>query len=125
MTLNLPLIISDSGDITVFNSVETAESYFDPYDIHSLTGFDSQGKALVFNTRKEGRKVLGIYTEVEKVDISIKGEEIREHDLRKIITEYLSRLQYVNHQRFLNEHWDQLPLPALIEIVRGISSQSK
>jgi hypothetical protein len=122
MTLNLPLIISASGDITVFDSVEKAESYFDPYDVHSLIGFDSQGKILEFNIRKEVKRVVGIPTNLEKLAISVKDEPADEGNLRRIIVEYLSRVRSVNQKPFLQKDWNQFSLPAIIDIVREISS---
>lgn len=122
MTIKLPLIISDSGDITVFDSLEKAESYFESYDVHSLIGFDSQGRILEFNTRKEVKRVVGIPTKVEKLTISVKDELADEENLRRIIVEFLSRVRSVNQRPILQKDWKQLSLPALIDVVKRISS---
>lgn len=122
MTLHFPLIISDSGDITVFDSLEKAESYFETYDIPSLIGFDCQGKILEFTIRKEVKRVIGIPTKVDKLAISVKDEPADVEYLRRIIIEYLSRIQFVNQIPFSQKDWNKLSVTEIIDIIKGVSS---
>lgn len=41
-----PIIVSEGGDTDIFETIEAAERYLEPYDIEILTAYDSQGRLL-------------------------------------------------------------------------------
>ncbi len=122
MNIHFPIIISASGDIAVFNSIEKAENYYEPYDIDSLIGFDNQGYILEFEVQKRIHRVIGIATEIERIAIKVKEEKIDLEESRKLIIEYVSRIRSVNHRPFLQRDWNQLTIPELIEVIKKIAT---
>ena len=58
--IEIPLIISVDGDLSLFSSVEKAEQYLEVHDIASMSGFDSQWKkAGIFCQNREKEIFLG------------------------------------------------------------------
>jgi len=41
-----PIVVTESGDADVFESVEAAERYLEPYDVNDLLAYDSTGRLL-------------------------------------------------------------------------------
>jgi hypothetical protein len=90
MTIQFPIIISDSGDITVFDTLESAESYLEPCDMNVLTGFDCQGKILEFGIKKESRKILWGATKIEKISVQANAMGYtNKEELQKLLVRYL------------------------------------
>jgi hypothetical protein len=119
MTIQFPIIISDSGDITVFDSLERAESYLEPCDMNVLTGFDCQGKILEFGGKKEIRKILWRTAEIEKISVHANAMgHTNKEELQKLLVRYLGRIYTVHKEVFIQRDWEQLSLQELIDIIK-------
>ncbi|NJN13092.1 MAG: hypothetical protein HC815_36295 [Richelia sp. RM1_1_1] len=44
--MKVPIIVYDDGDVLIFESVDLAENYLEPFDIHLYKAYDSEGHLL-------------------------------------------------------------------------------
>ncbi len=122
MTIYLPIIIYENGDISVFNSKKAAEEYLEPYDIDELSAFDCKGNKLKLVSRIEWKQVLGFQTDIENVVIEEANDTNNEiEELRQILIEFLSRVRDVNHKTFPQENWNDYATPKLVKKVSEIA----
>jgi hypothetical protein len=60
MELRLPIIICESQDVDVFETVESAELKLEPIDVLNgeYVGYDAEGRLLSLEVREEERSIL-------------------------------------------------------------------
>jgi len=73
-----PIIVSDPGDIFIFESVEAAERYIEPWGLEQLSAYDSEGRLLSLTP--------GDY--VAHIDLAEK-EPSHANELRNVLVCYL------------------------------------
>ncbi|MBF0136130.1 MAG: hypothetical protein H7833_05740 [Magnetococcus sp. DMHC-1] len=93
MQIKLPIIVSEQGDISLYDSIEYAESCLEAIDVHNsaYVCYDANGKKLILTTKKIKRRTnFGLsYVEIEVVVIE-KGDDLDCSDkLIKLLTKYL------------------------------------
>lgn len=76
-----PVIVSDSGDVNVFETIDDAEKYLEPYDVGSLTAYDSEGRLLRLIATSPR-----ITIEVEEWSPS------HQEDVRRLLLDFLNEL---------------------------------
>ncbi len=115
MSITPPIIVYDQGDLTIFSSIEAAEKHLEPIDISILEVFDGHAKRLALTSKKIEKKILGIRTIIEVVEIiDTDNNEIDQEKLRKIIISFLLEVGTSQSGRFTNEKWDQLTMEDLV-----------
>ncbi len=92
--LEPPLLLWESGDLHIFDSVPEAESWLEAVDVRDgiYRGFDARGRLLMLGTSLKVSKVLGLLkTAIERVVIS-SAEEVPGHreELRGILLKFLA-----------------------------------
>lgn len=82
--MKTPLIISNFGDVLIFDSVSQAESYLEPIDVlnNEYTGYDSLGRLLRISIQSKNR----VYIELEE------QQPTRMEDLSRVLKEYLIKV---------------------------------
>jgi hypothetical protein len=107
-----PLIVSDNGDVDLFESIEDLERYIESPDVSSLRAFDANGQVLCLMTRHPvptPQKLLNIVF-VDRVSVSESGvQEVAE--LEALLRNFLFR---VTGQLF-----DSAALPDLLKVFRA------
>ena len=110
-----PIIVSEFGELYVFNTVQKTESYVEIYDIDDYEVFDCRGKKLKFVSTKIRRQIWGKEREVLGVKIVEPDIEVFESErLKSIIVDYLKRKKISNRKPFIQKDWDTLILENLI-----------
>lgn len=53
--MKAPIIIDNSGDLLIFSSIEQAQQYLEPIDVHNkeYIAYDSEGRLLKLNVTRE------------------------------------------------------------------------
>lgn len=85
-----PIIISDSGDVNIFETRQLAERYIEPIDVHNneFSYYDSEGKILQAIVVKDSKGT-------EKTVITdSKEEKFNESKLKQILIDFLEHLNY-------------------------------
>jgi hypothetical protein len=103
--MKTPIIVSDEGDVLIFESIQAAESYIEPWHLDRLITFDSDGTML--NFREEGGGVK-LYP--------VKEEQKHEEELKGLLKRFLKKVMPT-------ETYDNLNLSQLIIIMSRFSNQ--
>jgi hypothetical protein len=87
-----PIVVSESGDISVFDSVESAEGYLEVPDVENAEFelFDSEGVVLHARVESATTRILGVLEKkIVKIFTPLYGEENPER-LRQLLTAFLA-----------------------------------
>lgn len=89
-----PIIVTENGDIDIFESVEKAERYIEPIDVKTGDSvfYDSEGRILQASVIEDSRGI-------EKTVIE-DGKEYRVNnsELKRILIDFLEYLDYPRHE---------------------------
>jgi len=123
--MNLPIIINENGDVSVFNSIEAVEMTLEVIDINdnAYQAYDSNGNLLKLSP-KWGKTInrlwfIKLTFDVEKVYIS-ELHPVQNHadELRQILISYLRRTGWnqddLTHQT-LDELIQRMPRESIIK----------
>jgi hypothetical protein len=92
-----PIIVNDNGDVLVFESVQNAERYLEPYDVRKCNEvFDSEGRRL-----KQVIVRHGLSKRVKLEPISLPGAAT--HRLRELLSDFLTRVDVTSEKPL--EQW--------------------
>jgi hypothetical protein len=87
-----PIVVSEGGDISVFDSVESAEGYLEVPDVENAEFelFDSEGVVLHARVESTTTRILGVLEKkIVKIFTPLDGEENPER-LRQMLTAFLA-----------------------------------
>ncbi|KMK50904.1 hypothetical protein RO21_09260 [[Actinobacillus] muris] len=70
--MNLPFILNDNGDISLFATVSDLERYVEPDDITSYELFDALGNEMRLSIEKKPKKIMFTHYDIEVVKLSDK-----------------------------------------------------
>lgn len=90
-----PIIICDSGDVLIFDSLKKAEVYLEPIDIvdRVLPAYDSEGKELIVGVTDQETARKGVYSPGSRVILTeSKNGQFRKDELRSVLTDFLARI---------------------------------
>lgn len=88
-----PIIISEPGDVMIFESVEEAQAYIDWQDVENdeYVGYDREGRVLNLRVAKIPVKILFFTLHNREVVIEdSEPEQKRPSELRNLLSNYLS-----------------------------------
>jgi hypothetical protein len=108
-----PIIVDAVEDVLVFDSVEKAELYLEPFDVKNepIRVFDGEGRllrAVIVETKGP------ICTKVERVRFdSVDVEPKHQSELWTLLIEYLSRAERRSREQFESQTLEELVRKAL------------
>jgi len=103
-----PLLVVVDGDHCWFKTIEETDGYFESYDIHLMTGYDSLARKLKFSAGKtHKRKYL--------VDIELESDERDAQSFRRLIIDGLIRTASAKNEPLQDKRWDELSLEELMQ----------
>jgi hypothetical protein len=93
--MKAPIVVYDSGDILMFESVEAAELSLEAIDVENdeYVAYDSEGRLLKLGVEriKRGSGIFAVW--LDKVVIScIETEPNHADDLRRILVDFFARI---------------------------------
>lgn len=89
--MKTPLIIDNYGDLLIFDTLESAETYLEPIDIlnHEYVGYDAEGCLLSFSVYEN-------QLSIDKVIVSLAEQEpTHQAELKEKLNKFLKYLQEV------------------------------
>jgi hypothetical protein len=104
--MKLPIIISEPGDVFVFDSVDKTMAYIEPPDVFDnlYTAYDSEGRLL--NLKAVSRN----YENAITIEVA-EDTPAHQMELRNLLVDFLTR----SRQRNISKHWlEQASLEQLI-----------
>jgi hypothetical protein len=111
--MKLPLILSDNGEVNLFESVEDLERYVESPDIINYRVFDSNGDVLKLNTSPTPTRQKGLFNivRITPVQVVIGESHVNEvAELEERLREFLLRVT--------GKSYIQSPLTELLTVLQ-------
>ena len=121
--MRTPIILDDSGDVQVFQTLEEAEAYLEPPDVNcpKTRIFDCEGLLLkprisAWSGMKKLFGVISFRAKGERVVIEESGQA-NEGELRNLLVQFLSHPTVQPRLTENSQNLEQSSLPALIRLL--------
>lgn len=116
--MRLPILITlhDSSDVAIFESLEKAEQWSEPYDLDGQTAFDAEGMVLRSEIYSKSIKLLGLSFKGPQLVRLVPTDEFQPGELRTRLVKHLEGIAV----RVPHEH---MQLNDLVSLAVRISSK--